>query len=59
MADRLETIKIILKRHGIRFEIIDGKLIADDEYSLDGLHYSEKKDLTDYSIRNLKAWLGY
>ena len=57
--DRIETIKIILKRHGIRFEIIDGKLIADDEYSLDGLYYSEKLDLTDYSIESLKVWLGY
>jgi hypothetical protein len=57
--DRLETIKIILKRHGIRFEIVEGRLIADNEYNLDGRYYSEKIDLTDHSIKNIKIWLGY
>jgi hypothetical protein len=59
MADRLEIIKRILKQHGIKFEIIKGKLIADDEYTLKGRYYSEKTDLTNYSINDVKLWLGY
>jgi hypothetical protein len=58
-TDKLETIKQLLNRHGIKFEIIKGKLIADDEYSLNGLYCCEKRDLTHYSINDVKLWLGY
>jgi len=57
--NRLTVIQMILKRHGINFEMINDRLIADDEYSMDGKLYSEKRDLTNYKIVDVKAWLGY
>lgn len=57
--NRLTVIKMILKRHGINFEMINDRLIADDEYSIDGKLYIEKADLTNYSVQSIKTWLGY
>lgn len=58
-TDRLETIKTLLNRHGIKFEMVQGRLIAEDEYSLKGRYCCEKTDLTHYSINDVKRWLGY
>ena len=49
----------ILDAHGVRFEIIDNKVIAESEYSLDGVFYTETLDLTYISKEQLWDWLGY
>jgi hypothetical protein len=58
--DRLDTIKWILKRHGIMFETIDGRLIADYQCQTDvDVYHYEKKDLTDYSVADVKTLLDW
>jgi hypothetical protein len=48
----------ILVSHGIQFFISKaGRIIALDSYDLSGKEYFE--DITDYSFKQLKAWLGY
>lgn len=49
----------ILDQHGIAYEITDGKVIAEDSYSIDGILYSDTLDLTDISPEQLYDWLGY
>ena len=49
----------ILDAHSITYEIIDGRVIADDNYTLNGIGYTDKIDLTEYNMEQLKDWLGY
>ena len=55
----IQELTKILDAHGIAYEIINDRVIADDNYTLDGIGYTDKIDLTDYSMTQLKDWLGY
>lgn len=49
----------ILDQHGIAYEVINGKVIAEDSYSIDGTLYNDAIDLTYISPEQLYDWLGY
>lgn len=49
----------VLEQHGISHEVVNGKVLAEDSYSIDGEAYSEIIDLTDISTEQLYDWLGY
>lgn len=55
----IKMLTAILDAHSITYEVTDGRVIADDNYTLDGIGYTEKIDLTDFSMNQLKDWLGY
>ena len=49
----------ILEAHSIDFTIEDGRILAEDSYTLDGNYYTEQKDITSMSTTELFDWLGY
>jgi len=49
----------ILEKHGIKFEVIDNKVIAEDEYTINGVLHTDTLDMTDISPEQLYDWLGY
>ena len=49
----------ILDQHGIAYEVIDGKVIAEDSYSINGVLHTDTLDMTDISPEQLYDWLGY
>lgn len=49
----------ILDKHGIIYNIINNKVIANDEYSVNGVLYTDTLDLTYISVEQLYDWLGY
>lgn len=49
----------ILDAHGINYEIVNGFVMAEDVYTLDGVLHVETLDLTDISKEQLWYWLGY
>lgn len=55
----IKMLTTILDAHSITYEIIDGRVIADDNYTLNGIGYTDKIDLTEYNMEQLKDWLGY
>lgn len=55
----IQELTNILNAHGITYEIADGKVIADDDYTLNGMNYTDKIDLTEISKEQLIDWLGY
>lgn len=49
----------LLDAHGINYDIIDNKVIADNSYTIDGILHADTIDLTDFSKEQLLTWLGY
>lgn len=49
----------ILERHGIKYEVIDNRVMAEEEYTINGVLHSETIDMTDISPVQLYDWLGY
>ena len=55
----IKKLTAILENHSINYEIINGRVIAEECYTLNGLLYTDKIDLTDISLKQLYEWLGY
>ena len=55
----INKLTTILENHSINYEIINGRVIAEECYTLNGLSYTEKVDLTDFTFKQLCNWLGY
>ena len=49
----------ILDKHGIKFEVIGNKVMAEDEYTINGVLHTDTLDMTDISPEQLYDWLGY
>lgn len=49
----------ILERHGIKYEVIDNRVMAEEEYTINGVLHSDTIDMTDISPVQLYDWLGY
>lgn len=49
----------ILEAHSIGYTIECGRILANDEYTIDGVLHIEHTDVTDMSMRKLFDWLGY
>jgi hypothetical protein len=49
----------ILAKHGIKYEIIGNKVIAEDQYTINGALHTDTLDMTDISPEQLYDWLGY
>lgn len=55
----IEKLTSILEKHGIKFEVIDNKVMVEDEYSINGVLHTDTLDMTDISPEQLYDWLGY
>jgi len=55
----IEKLTSILEKHGIKFEVIDNKVMAEDEYTINGVLHTDTLDMTDISPEQLYDWLGY
>ena len=49
----------ILERHGIKYEVIDNRVMAEEEYTINGVLHTDTIDMTDISPVQLYDWLGY
>lgn len=49
----------ILNAHYIEHETIDDRIIAVEQYTIDGIPGEDRIDMTDWSFDRLYAWLGY
>lgn len=49
----------ILTNHGINFTVIENKVMAEDEYTINGVLHTDTLDMTDISPEQLYDWLGY
>lgn len=49
----------ILAKHYINFEVVGSKVIAEDEYTINGVLHTDTIDMTDISPVQLYDWLGY
>lgn len=49
----------ILAKHYIKFEVVGSKVIAEDEYTINGVLHTDTIDMTDISPVQLYDWLGY
>ncbi len=49
----------VLELHGITYEIIGNKVIAEDSYSINGILHTDPIDLTGIEREKLFDWLGY
>ena len=48
-----------LERHGIAYEVIDDRVMAEEHYTINCVPYTDIIDLTDISPEKLYDWLGY
>ena len=55
----IQELTRILTKHGINYTVAGGKVIAIDEYSINGEIFTELQDLTHISKERLYDWLGY
>ena len=55
----IQELTKILEAHGITFWIEDGKVMAEDEYTYNGVLHVDILDMTDISKEQLWDWLGY
>ena len=55
----ISQIERILAKHGIGYTITGNKIMADDEYTINGILHTDTIDLTDISKEHLYEWLGY
>ena len=49
----------ILDNHGIAYEIIGNKVMAEDCYTINGILHTDILDMTYISPEQLYDWLGY
>lgn len=49
----------ILNAHYIEHETAGDRVIAVEQYTVDGIPGEERIDVTDWSFDRLYAWLGY
>lgn len=54
----IKTITAILNRHSVPYMIQGGRVLADSMQAFTPL-FSETVDITDYTLNQLKSWLGY
>ena len=57
MSNKL--LSTILSIHHIEHKVINNRMMVENEYTLDGVFYTETIDLTGISIDDLYDWLGY
>ena len=55
----ISQIARILTKHGINYTITGNKIIADDEYTINGILHTDTIDITDINKEQLYEWLGY
>ena len=55
----IKKLTSILERHGINFQVIGSKVIAEDQYTINGVLHTDTLDMTDISPEQLYDWLGY
>ena len=55
----IEKLTRILEKHGVPYELIDGKVMAEDCYTYNGVLYMDILDVTYISPEQLYDWLGY
>ena len=55
----ISQIARILTKHGINYTITGNKIIADDEYTINGILHTDTLDMTDIDSEKLYEWLGY
>lgn len=55
----IEKLTRILGKHGIKYEVIAGKVMVEDEYTINGVLHTDTLDMTDISPEQLYDWLGY
>ena len=55
----ISQISKILEKHGINYTITGNRIIADDEYTLNGILHIDTLDMTDIDPEQLYDWLGY
>ena len=55
----ISQIARILTKHGINYTIVGNKIMVDDEYTINGILYTDTLDMTDISPEQLYDWLGY
>ena len=55
----ISQIERILAKHGIGYTITGNKIMADDEYTINGILHTDTIDLTGISKEHLYEWLGY
>ena len=55
----IKKLTSILEKHGINFQVIGSKVIAEDQYTINGVLHTEALDITDISPDQLYDWLGY
>ena len=50
----------IMSEHGITTKVIQGKIFAYSYcYDRNGIEFLEKTDVTNYSLQDIKDYLGY
>ena len=49
----------ILDAHGIKYEVIGNKVMAEDNYTINGVLHTDILDMTYISKEQLWDWLGY
>ena len=49
----------ILDAHGIKYEVIGNTVLAEDNYTINGVPYTDILDMTYISKEQLWDWLGY
>lgn len=55
----ISQIARILTKHGINYTITGNKIMVEDEYTINGILYTDTLDMTDISPEQLYDWLGY
>lgn len=55
----IKHIAKILTKHGINFTIVGNKIMVEDDYTINGILYTDILDMTDISQEQLYDWLGY
>lgn len=48
-----------LDNHGINYTVINGKVMAESNYTINCVPYTEIVNLTDMLRKDLYDWLGY
>ena len=54
-----ERIKRILDAHSIRYQEEGGRIYAAEVYTINGQGYEEPREVTAWTLKELKSWLGY
>ena len=49
----------VLNNHNIKNEMVDGRILAIDQSTYCGELYESWVDVTEFSPKQMKEWLGY